>query len=200
MLKRIQGAVVVLAAAGIVLPPQAICAAESQKNRGNATVSQIFADVRFSSDGSFNGRVVDSAGTFAKNAEVVVRQGKKEITRCKADEKGVFSISKLKSGTYQVSSGTTEGYFRVWEEQAAPPAARKYALLVLGQNGERGKFGAIGNAFDAIEPDMSALPGLDPTLILLTAGVIGGVVVGAIALEKIDRIDKRVSELPPASP
>ena len=200
MLKRIQGVAVALAAAGTLLPTHAICAAESMQPRGSATVSQTFADVRFSSDGSFNGRVVDSAGTIAKNAEVVIRQGKKEIARCKADEKGVFSVGKLKSGTYQVSSGTTEGYFRAWEDQAAPPAARKYALLVLGQNGERGKYGAVESGFDAIEPDLSAIPRIDPTLVLLTAGVIGSVVVGAIELDKINRLDNRVSSLPPASP
>lgn len=200
MWNRIRGCAVALAASGIVLPTPALQASESQSVKKPATANQTFADVRFSSEGAFRGRAVDATGNALKNAEIVVRQGNKEVARCRADDKGSFSVPKLKSGAYQVSTGTTEGYFRVWDQKTAPPAARNYALIVTGKNGERGQYGAVENAVDAIEPDVSAFPRFNPGVVLLAAGVVAGVTLSAIQLQRVNQLEDRVESLPPVSP
>ena len=69
--------------------------------------------------------------------------------------------------------------FRVWTEKTAPPSAKEHALLVMGDNGARGQFGAV-----------------DPTLVLLTAGVIAAVVLSAIAVSEINDLQESVDKIP----
>lgn len=64
-------------------------------------------------------------------------------------------------------------------------------MLVLGENGARGQFGG----YDAMEPDMGGLPGFDPTIALLSAGVIAGVVVSAISLAEINSTKSKVNDI-----
>ena len=191
VLKLVRGAAVVLAAVGIVMPMPSVQAADSRPTNNSRSATVSVADVKLASDAALKGRVVDYTGSIVKHAQVVVRQGNKEVASSVANEAGVFSIKGLKPGSYQISSGTTEGTFRVWREQAAPPAAHKNALLVLGEKGARGQFGG----YDAIEPDLGGLPGFDPTIALLTAGVIAGVVVSSISLAQINSTKSKVNDL-----
>lgn len=195
MLKLIRDSAVVLAAAGIVLPIPTIRAAERQvQNRPAATRS--VADVKFTNDSQFKGRVINHEGEVGKKVDVVVRQGNKIVAQTQTDDNGVFAVKNLKAGTYQVSSGTTEGTFRVWGEKFAPPSSRKFALLVTGADGARGQFGG----YDAFEPEYGGYPVFDPTIVLMTAGVITAVVLGAVNLSKINSLQSSVDNLQPVSP
>jgi len=118
-------------------------------------------------EGQFHGRVVDHAGSPAANAPVVIRQGDKEIAKTTTDQNGRFTVTGLKGGVYEVASGKTVGAYRVWQGEATPPAAKEQALLILGQNGERGQFGAIGGG-----------------VILLTAVSIAALVISLVALDE----------------
>lgn len=173
-IRFLKGAAVVLATLGFVVPSPKLFADGGQKAQQQpvkkAQKSQI-PDVSLAG-GSFSGRVVDHSGTPLEGAEVVVKQGKNEVTRAVTDKNGVFTAKNMKGGVYQVSSGNTDGVFRLWTEKSAPPAAKGQALLVMGENGGRGQFGAI-----------------DPTIVLLTAGVIAAVVLSAIALDKINQLE-----------
>lgn len=176
----LRGAAMSLAALGMVMPPGQVFAQDQ------AAAPRVIAkaDTRLAADvvllnGAFTGRVVDHAGTPLKNKEVTVKQGEKIVGRGMTNDKGVFAISNVRPGNYTASSGNTEGTFRVWNEEVAPPAAKGHALLVMGENGARGQFGAV-----------------DPTLILLTAAVIASVIISAITLNKVNDIDDRI----PASP
>lgn len=196
MLKLIRDCAVVLAAAGIVLPISALQASDSTAARRAATVKRTVADVKFTSDGCFKGRIIDHEGEVGGHVDVVIRQGNKVIAQTQTDEKGVFSVSNLKSGNYQVSSGTTEGYFRVWKEKAAPPSSRKFALIVTDADGVRGQYGA----YDAFEPEFGGYPVFDPTIVLMSAGVITAVILSAINLSKINSLQNSVNNLQPVSP
>jgi hypothetical protein len=174
-IRFMKGAAVVLATLGFVVPsPHKLFAADGQSAKQQpvkrAQKSQI-PDVTLTA-GAFSGRVVDHSGTPLEGAEVVIKQGKTEVTRVVTDKKGVFTAKNMKGGVYQVSSGNTDGVFRLWTEKAAPPVAKGQALLVMGENGARGQFGAI-----------------DPTIVLLTAGVIAAVVLAAISLDKINKLE-----------
>lgn len=191
VLKLVRGAAVVLAAVGIVMPMPTAQAADSRQPGSRAVATATATDITLSRDSALNGRVVDHAGSVVKQAEIVVRQGNKEIARMTANEAGVFSIAAMKPGTYQVSSGTTEGTFRVWKEQAAPPKSHANALIVLGQNGARGQYGG----YDGMDPGMGGFPGFDPTVALLTAGVVGAAVVSGITLSQVNSTKSKVSDL-----
>ncbi len=193
VLKLIRGAAVVLAAVGIVAPLPNVQAADSRAAQSRLVAATIAADVTQSKDGSFNGRIVDHSGAAVEHADVMIRQNNKVVTQGHTDVNGLFAFKNLKPGTYQVSSGTTEGLFRVWNEQSAPPASKKNALIVLGHDGARGQYGGV----DDYGPyGMTGYPALDPTLVLMTAGIIAAVVISAITLERVNSIQNTVNNIP----
>ena len=181
--KLVRGVAVALATLGTVAPLPSVQAADSSKKATRSVHATVAADVSKSSDGVFAGRIVDHTGAIVENAEVVIRQGKAEVSRTRTDSEGMFSVENLKPGAYQVSSGTTEGLFRVWNDETAPPSARKNALIVLGHNGARGQY---ANCDECPPGGWCGFRSIDPTIALLTAGVIAAVVLSAITLAKVN--------------
>lgn len=165
-------AAVCLATLGIVLP-QAPAMADNSPVRPASKVQtkNSLPDISMTAGGTLSGRVVDHAGKPLEGAQVSLRQDKKEISTTITNKEGLYSFKNLKGGIYGVSSGKTDGIFRVWTEKSAPPSAKGHALLVMGENGARGQFG-----------------GADPWLVILTAGVIAAVVLSAITLDKVNRL------------
>ncbi len=180
--KLFRGAAVVLATVGTVVPMNSVSATETPTKAVRPAAPTVAADIKKSPDGRLAGRVVDSTGVAIENANVVVRQGSSEIVRGRTDHEGMFSINKLKAGTYQVSSGTTEGLFRIWNDKDAPPSARSNALLVVGQNGERGQYGGMNGG----GPGGFSL--FNPTTLLMAAGIAGAGVASGIAISKADAL------------
>lgn len=179
----VKGAVVTLAALGMVMPQGQVQAATGFKTiKAVKTVDVSVIDIALS-QGDLVGRVVDHSGTSMASKEVVVRQGKNEIAKVKTDANGVFAVSNLKGGLYEVTSGTTTGTFRVWTESAAPQTAAEQALLVMGENGTRGGSGSFGGLMG------------DGTLVL-TAAVIATLIISAIALGKINDLQDDVNHIP----
>lgn len=163
----VKGVAVSLATLGMVFPQVSVLA----DGRAVAKASQTAGapDIALTAGGLLSGRVVDHTGKVIEGASVVIRQGKAEVSKTVTNKEGVYSFKNLKGGIYQVASGNTEGTFRVWAERTAPPVAKEHALLVMGENGARGQFGAV-----------------DPTLLLLTVGVVAAVVISAITLNKVN--------------
>lgn len=176
----IRAAAASLSAVGILCPQLPVLAQSgAPQTRVVAKAdSKLAADVKMI-EGAFAGRVVDHQGTAQANRDVVIKQGDKEVAKVKTDDKGVFRVKNLRPGTYTAAADNTVGSFRVWSEQTAPPSAKGHALLVLGQNGARGQFGAV-----------------DPTLVLLTAGVIATVIISAITLDKVNNIEDNQDATP----
>ena len=173
-IRFLKGAAVCLATLGIVLPQAPAMADNQPAGRATAKVGTSVPDIALTTGGTFSGRVVDHTGKVLEGAQVTLRQDKKEISATVTNKEGVYSFNGLKGGLYQVSSGNTDGVFRVWTEKAAPPSAKEHALLVMGENGARGQFGAV-----------------DPTLVLLTAGIIAAVVLSAITLDKVNKLTNK---------
>lgn len=170
-IRFVKGAAVCLAALGVVLP-QAPALADNSTAKPAAKVQQgkSMPDVSLTTGGTLSGRVVDHTGKVIEGAQVTLRQDKKVVTTI-TNKDGIYSFTGLKGGVYQVASGNTEGVFRVWAEKTAPPSAKEHALLVMGENGARGQFGCC-----------------DPTLVILTAGVIAAVILSAITLDKVNKL------------
>jgi len=170
-IRFVKGAAVCLAAMGMVMPH-----APAMADTGAAPASRVqkvasLPDVTLSNGGTLSGRVVDHTGKVLEGAQVTLSQDNKVITKTVTNKEGIYSFAGLKSGIYGVSSGNTDGTFRVWNEKSAPPSAKGHALLVMGENGARGQFGCC-----------------DPTLVILTAGVIAAVILSAITLDKVNKL------------
>ena len=140
LMKFVQGAMVALAAVGVVCPQLPVLAA-GQKTAAKSVAANTVFDIGLAQGGTFTGRVVDHTGAAVEGAEVVVKQGKTEVSRTITDKQGSFVAKNMKSGVYTVASGSTEGTYRTWSEKTAPPSSREQALLVMGQNGVRGQSG-----------------------------------------------------------
>jgi hypothetical protein len=180
-IRFVKGAAFSLATLGILMPQARLCAETAQPKSSAAKVSQVnrIPDLALTAGGTMTGRVCDHSGKVLEGAEVVLKQGNKEVARTVTDKDGLYSFTNLKSGLYNAGSGNTEGVYRVWSEKTAPPSAKQHALLVMGENGARGQFGSV-----------------DPTLIILTAGVIAAVVLSAIAVNKISDVNDKVDKIP----
>lgn len=178
----VKGAVVTLAALGMVMPQGQVAAATGlQGIKSVKTVEASVIDVSLS-NGAMVGRVVDHTGAALASKEVVVRQGKNEISKVKTDSTGTFAVSNLKGGLYEVTAGTSTGTFRVWTESAAPSSAAEQALLVVGENGTRG-----GNGFGGI---------MGNGQLVLTAGIIAAVIMSGIAIGKLNNLQDDVDDIP----
>lgn len=137
----VRGAAVALAALGMMIPNAPAIAAGPSRAQVKSVDAKIF-DIALA-DGMFKGRVVDHTGAAVEGAAVTIKQNNKEVAHSVTDKSGSFAVANLKTGVYSISSGATEGTYRVWAEKSAPPSAKEQSLLVLGQNGARGNFGYV---------------------------------------------------------
>jgi len=178
--RLVKTAAVGLATLGMMVPQARLLAdaPQAKVEAKKSTVAKI-PDISLTKGGTMTGRVCDHSGKVIEGAKVNLKQNNKVIGTTTTDKDGVYSFSNLKSGIYHPVSGNTEGVFRVWSEKTAPPSAKGHALLVMGENGARGQFG-----------------GIDPTLVVLTAGVIASVVLSAIAIDRIDHVSDQVNAIP----
>lgn len=178
-----KAAAVCLATLGLAIP-QVPALADGARTNSPAKIQKAttLPDIALTAGGTLSGRIVDHTGKAIEGAEVTLLQGKKQLTAAVTNKEGVYSFKNLKGGVYGISSGNTDGTFRVWTERTAPPSAKEHALLVMGENGARGQWGAV-----------------DPTLVLISAGVITAVILSAITLSRIDDSTKTIVYVP-ASP
>lgn len=138
-----KGAAVALAMVGIVFPQTQILAGQKQpvKPVVKTMPANSILDISLSKDGKFTGRTVTQTGNPVEGATVVMKQGNKEVATSVTDRNGQFTMTNVTAGVYQVKTGNTEGVYRVWAEKSAPPSAKPYGLMVVGENGARGQWG-----------------------------------------------------------
>lgn len=175
----LKGVAVGLSALGIMLPPSAQAAGPRKAAASRPATAPVYVDVALKSGGVFSGVLVDPQGKPVEGAEVAIRQGQAVVARAVTNDQGVFEVKGLRGGSYHVAAGQSEGLFRVWAEQTAPPNASAGALIVTGGPTVRGQYGGI----DAI------------TLITLGAAITG-VTLAAINLNKLNKLENQH----PASP
>jgi len=184
----IKSASVALAMVGIVFPQTRILAEQKTPAKPSVKIlsENTTLDITLGKAGTFNGRTVDHTGAPVEGAKVVVKQGKSVVAEAVTDQNGRFAVPSMKSGVYQVGSGATEGTYRFWSEQAAPPSAKSQGLLVLGENGARGQYGCCCD-------DGSGMW-------LCAAGlIVAGVAVAALVIA-ITANNKSDNESPPPKP
>ncbi|HEY4260030.1 MAG TPA: carboxypeptidase-like regulatory domain-containing protein [Schlesneria sp.] len=181
-IRFLKAAAVCLATLGVAMPQVPAMADSARTGSTVRPQKSTLPDIALTTGGTLSGRIVDHTGKPREGAEVTLFQGKKPLTATITNQEGVYSFKHVKGGVYGITSGNTDATFRVWTERTAPPSAKEHALLVMGENGARGQWGAV-----------------DPTLVLLTAGVITAVILSAITLSRIDDSTSTIIYVP-ASP
>ncbi|MCA8997130.1 MAG: carboxypeptidase regulatory-like domain-containing protein [Planctomycetaceae bacterium] len=112
---------------GLLLPGGAIQAANTQVAK---SVRQISSDVILT-NGSITGQYLTSAGTAVEGAVVSVRQGGQEVARTMTNANGVFVVSGVNSGVYEIATAGGVEVVRAWESTVAPPSAQQFATIVV---------------------------------------------------------------------
>ncbi len=85
------------------------------------------------------GVVVDIHGMPRSGVEVALAQHKTRLSLAKTDLQGRFRLAGVKGGVYQLQSSGQVRFVRAWTAEAAPPAARPLALMVVGSEVVRGQ-------------------------------------------------------------
>ncbi len=207
-----------LAVAGTLLPVDALEASQPETARQEqaAKVASLIRDVKLTEDGLFRGHVADGKQEAVTNAVVSVRQARKEIVRTKTDANGVFEVTNLKPGVYYVVAGTSHGVYRVWSNRTAPPKAMASAKMVSDMSIVRAQgqvlYDENGQAYGQVRivdngglvpvgpgagfgPGGSFIDSIGLWDVLMVGGVVGGLTVGIIALDKANDNEKRLDNL-----
>lgn len=207
-LRNWQGAAVVLACCGLLVPQTAVAAETPVASRAVEQTAQKSADIALTQDGLLVGAAYTPDGRHLDGAQVVITQNGKEVVRTNTDKTGAFAVAQMKSGSYQIGIGDKVAPIRVWTAQTAPPKARPKAILVTGEV-VRGQDTYYESGYEGSQyeycPDGNCPPagggpllGLDIiTLATVGAATTAGVVT-IINLNKLNDIEDKLDDL--ASP
>lgn len=165
---------------GLLLPGGAIQAANAPVAK---SVRQISNDVILT-NGTITGQYLTSSGTAVEGAQVSVRQGGQEVARTATNAHGVFAVSGLSSGVYEIATPSGVEIVRAWDANVAPPSANQFATIVAS-DAVRGQ--------DCCE-DSCCGTACGGTNCCMLAGLgvalgVAGLAVGVVALVKADDSD-----------
>lgn len=92
------------------------------------------ADVALRPGGMLVGQVVDPQGVVQANKTISIQYGQDEVVRTTTDANGVFAAQGLRGGQYQINTESGQGFYRLWAENTAPPAATDSVVVVANQD------------------------------------------------------------------
>lgn len=138
--KILKGTALGLACIGMVMPCDALVAAEQARK---TTQAPVVSSVALNGAGVFNGQLITAEGKAIDGAKVVVRSNGKAVATAVTDAKGSFKVANLKAGVYEISAGQAKAVYQVWPSQTAPPSANKQALMISGKQVVRGQVAGL---------------------------------------------------------
>jgi hypothetical protein len=107
--------------------PQIACAA--------APTTPAVVDIALSDGGVLHGRVVDLKGSGVVNTGVSVKAQDREIARATTTADGRFSVQGLHAGVYRLAANDSQGVYRFWATNTAPPSAQRSAIVYTADQG-----------------------------------------------------------------
>lgn len=137
MKKMFAKAAFAMAAAGMLMPVQSMAGTPTPVTQTAPTVT----DVALTSGGTLNGAVVTSTGQPVANTEIQVLHEGRIVAATKTTEKGQYTVNGLRNGVHTVKAGQVSSTFRFWNENTAPPAAKKGAIITPSAQVVRGQLG-----------------------------------------------------------
>ena len=105
----------------------------------------VIRDVALTTGGTLAGQVVDTHGRGLAGLPVTIHRQGNAARQTTTDGQGLFSVTNLDGGVYEVIAAQQVSHYRVWTSAAAPPSATAGMLLVA--NGEavvRGQYAPQG--------------------------------------------------------
>ena len=164
---RVSRAIAIAAAAGMLLPGNALEAAQPAGQfsppagaAGRAlfvpAALPVVADVALTRGQNLEGVVLGDGARGVSGAPVALVQSGRELARTHTDRDGRFAFGAVRGGVYQLVSTQSAGIFRVWAAGTAPPAAKSVAVLIGNNPVVRGQ-GPLHNLFFSDAFVMSAV-------------------------------------------
>lgn len=178
MLHRAMHAAVVLACCGLLAPSGAVAAAPQA-----AAPSR---DVTLTGSGSLRGLVVNAEGRPLDGATIAILRNGEEVGRTVSRVDGSFEIVGMRGGVHEMAVAQQTVGVRLWTADAAPPAARDHAVLVVG-NAVRGQ-DFVGDGFG---PPL----GLDIITLWTVGASTGALVLTAINQADLNDIQDKLDKL-----
>jgi hypothetical protein len=167
---RFQMLAATLAWLGMVVPQAAFAAQPAPPSQ----------DVALGPGGLIVGQVVNPQGEVQRAAVVSIQHDQFEVVRTITDDNGMFAAQGLRGGTYQIVTEQSQGVYRLWAPETAPPAAHQSAMVVTNPDIVRGQWGSHGFGYGYGWLDwMRAHP-------YLTAGIIASAIAIPVALAAND--------------
>lgn len=193
-LRHWQGAAVVLACWGLLVPHQAV-RADGLPAKDQAPAIKA-ADVALTKAGVLSGSVFTPNGKHVDGATVAVMKGESVVAHTTTDSQGKFSVPALAPGAYQIVVGDHGAPVRLWEAETAPPSAHTRAIFVVGKPVVRGQSCPNGCPDGYCDcGGGTAFFGLDCiTLVTLGASVTAAVLAG-INQKDLDDLEEKVDKL-----
>jgi len=114
-------------AVAVMLVPTGILQAAEQGSTSKNTATDVML-----SHGTLTGQYVTSTGQPLGDAPVRVSKAGEEIVTTTTNEKGIFQVSGLKGGVYEVATSDGLQVIRTWEANVAPPTAKRFSTVISG--------------------------------------------------------------------
>jgi hypothetical protein len=160
LLSQVRRCLIVGATLGLLMPQVSFAVERNQ-------VPPI-RDVALQHGGILRGEVLSAQGQSASGQTISLATNSEVVANVVVGTDGKFAIAGLRPGVYSVAVGETQSVLRLWSETAAPPSAT-HELLLVDQQEQVVRGGGFGYMPQWNHPIV--VSGL-----LLTAGVIGGVI------------------------
>ncbi len=143
-------------------------------------------DVALETGNTLSGRVVTSHDQPIANVELVVTQGRHEISRVVTSTVGDFQVQLPRGGVYLLTTARSTLLVRTWTEAAAPPAAIRSVVMVE-------RFVIRGQDEDC-EPRRGHGKGL--MLLAITAALAAAIVIPLVILDRHEDLEKETPATP----
>jgi len=125
----------------ITLPPQLLVAAPPQAAFVPSSVSRVATlvpDIALQAGGTLDGQILDANGVPLAAAVVQLTSGPR-IWKTRTDADGVFHLTDLCGGTYQITAAGQSQLLRTWAPGTAPPKANRGVLITPAADVVRGQ-------------------------------------------------------------
>ncbi|NIO35495.1 MAG: hypothetical protein GTO26_11090 [Planctomycetales bacterium] len=131
-----------MAVAGMVLGPGLLRAAELHPAAAQAASGKTI-DVVMGRNGLLTGRVMDRRGQAVAGTLVTVLEGNSVVSQVKTDRGGHFHVVGLAAGVHQLITPQGHQVCRLWQPEAAPPAAVRSVQLLLRDKVVAGQYSPL---------------------------------------------------------
>jgi len=167
-IRRAWGLTVVTAGLQLACPLWAQAEDAAALVRPNVTVPLAMRDIQLDALGTLRGQVLTPEGAPLIDTKVALNQVQQPVAETATDKEGRFELAGLRGGTYELHTGNTFTWVRLWQHDSAPPAAQTGALLVAQRPTVRGQINYMNKNM--------LLPSEAIGTLMIPAAVAGGVV------------------------